>query len=195
MLAFSCFRKGLPRRGLLCGLALGVVGCAPPAPQQVLLATGFEQPAPATSPLVAGMPPAVPSAEQAHSGQYSAKIDANNRNAMLCGSTWQALGRPHHVRLRFWAWLPNGKTNAGVLEVTAQRPAPAPTAAATRLHVQRLPLDQVVRRHRQWTLTTLHVSLPHSLYDSDEVSVSLWGLDIRPGSAIYIDDVSLENAD
>ncbi|MDO7875085.1 hypothetical protein Q5H93_10115 [Hymenobacter sp. ASUV-10] len=180
-----------------------IPGCTPPPPGKIVLSTGFELPATGPQPVVPEMPPVMLSNEQVHSGSQAVKLDKNQPNALLCGTTWQALGgaswkeddRSHHLRLRLWAWMPYDRQNAVVVTVLAQRPSPTPGAGATVLHIQRLALNKVISQYQQWMPTTVFVSLPHELQPLDEIAICAWGQHIGDRNAVYIDDVSLENAD
>jgi hypothetical protein len=184
-------RRG--RRWVALGLGL-LAGCTPPPLEHVVLTQGFEHPLPPGNPVVAGILPVIPSPEQAHTGQFAAKVDQSRTSAMLCGTTWQALGRPHHLRLRFWLWQSSLGLNAASVTLLVQRPDQAGGMPGL-VHARQLGLNEAVRQRRQWKPSTLFVSLPHDLQPTDEVALTLWGSFIGAKDAVFIDDVIFENAD
>ena len=174
-------------------LASGLTSqCTPPEPNKLLFVNSFEQ-VDQLAPHVEYIAPGLLSREQAYSWLQSAKIDVGNRTAVLAGRTWQALGSPRHVRVRLRAWLPNGRQAAAIVTVMAQRPNPG--AEPTILRMQQLFLDEVVRHYRTWVPTTMFMSLSSGLQPSDEIVVSVWGRNIGEHDSIYLDDVSIEDAD
>ena len=166
-----------------------LAGCEPPAlnPQRVIKEEGFEGAAPA------GSPNGLYSQEQAHSWARSMKVGQEAEYGQLSTSTWGELGRPHHIRLRLWAWLPIAASNRATVEVVVRRPGVAGEAPAS-LGSHTLNLCEVVRLYQQWVPSTYFVSLPRDLRPTDEVVVFIW---VRPGidTPIYVDDFSIENLD
>ena len=144
--------------------------------------------------MVAGILPVTPSPEQAHTGQFAAKVDQAHSSALLCGTTWQALGRPHHLRLRFWMWQSSLGLNSANLTLLVQR-ADQSGGTPGMVFARQLVLNEAVRQRRQWKPSTLFISLPHALRPTDEVALSLWGSFIGEKEAVFIDDVTFENAD
>ena len=181
------------RRLVAPGLGL-LVGCTPPPPAHVVLTQGFEHPLPLVSLAVAGILPVLPSPEQAHTGQFAAKVDQARTSALLCGTTWQALGRPHHLRLRLWLWQSSLGLNSASLTLVVQRPAQAGGAPGL-IYARQLVLNEAVRQRRQWRPTTLFISLPRDLQPTDELALSLCGSFIGAKEAVFIDDVIFENED
>jgi hypothetical protein len=181
------------RRLVAFGLG-SLAGCTPPPPEHVVLTQGFEQPLPPGSPVVPGILPVTPSPEQAHTGQFAAKVDQAHSSALLCGTTWQALGRPHHLRLRFWMWQSSLGLNSANLTLLVQR-ADQPGSTPGMVFARQLVLNEAVRQRQQWKPSTLFISLPHALRPTDEIALSLWGSFIGAKEAVFIDDVTFENAD
>jgi hypothetical protein len=140
------------------------------------------------------MPAAVPTREQAHSGEWSAKIDAQHPNVMLGGTTWQALGQPRHLRVNLWVWLYRPQP-AAVVQVSMQHPSPAPGTPGDRMAHQILYTGEAIRRYQRWEHTTLFVTVPGEMQPTDEVTVSIWGQGISGKDLFYFDDLTIENAD
>jgi hypothetical protein len=180
-----------------------IPGCIPPSSKTVVLSEGFEQAAPAPLPFVPNMPPPVITNEQVHTGNQAVKLDWTRQNAILCSTTWQAISNNtwggmsqqfKHLRLKIWAWMPLNRRQSVTISVLVQRPSIIPGNVATVLHIQRLELHQVIRQHEQWMPSTLFVTLPSELLPLDEVVVCAWGADISERNNVYLDDVSLEDA-
>jgi hypothetical protein len=138
--------------------------------------------------------PVLPSPEQAHTGQFAAKVDQARSSALLGGATWQALGRPHHLRLRFWMWQSSLGLNSANLTLLVQRPDPAGGAPGL-VYARQLVLNEAVRQRRHWKPSTWFISLPRELQPTDEVALSMWGSFIGAKESVFIDDVIFENED
>ena len=167
-----------------------LVGCDlhAPNPGRLIRENNFEGTPPA------GTPDGLYSQEQAHSWTQSLKVGQPVEYGTLAAGTWEALGRPHHLRLRLWTRLPPVPLNRATLEVLVRRPGAGPNHSAQPLASHSFNLCDVVRRYQQWVPNTFFVSLPRSLQPTDEVTVFVW---VRPGidTPIYVDDFSLENLD
>lgn len=179
------FGKGFYGRGrfwpaAVLGLA-SPTGCAPPL-ENVVFRNDYEQ---AAAPLA--------SREYAHSAKQSLKTGQPHEYNNLTDRTWQALGRPHHLRLRLWARLPDAQLSFARLVLDVRRPG-APGVAPGVLHSEAVNLCEIIKRYRQWEPTTVFFSLPKELRPTDRVLIFMW-VPPSQNSAVYVDDFSLENLD
>jgi hypothetical protein len=169
--------------GRVAVLALSLLASCKPSPENVVLQTDYEQ---AVAPYA--------STEYAHSAKQSLKIGQPEEYNNLSDCTWQALGKPHHMRLRLWVRLPNAQLSFARLVLNVRRPSSSPSTPATVLHSQVLNLCETIKRYQQWEPTTVFFSLPRGLQPSDQVLIFMW-VPPSQGSAVYVDDFSIENLD
>ena len=155
------------------------MGCAKPdEPADCQVWAGYE-----------GIPqagtPAMPtlSAERAHSGQFSVRVDQQNVYGHPVDLSWEQLGKPDQLRVKGWTWMPNLSTRAALV-LTVVRPGQ--TAA---IDWQSLNLRQVVRRPNQWVPVVKTFNLPAGLQPTDRVIIYLW--QAFPGEAVFLDDLCL----
>jgi hypothetical protein len=188
MLSHNFFSRGL-LQWLALLLASLLVGCEPPVPnpRKVVLTNNAEQ-APT------GAPAGVFSSEHAHSWQQSIKVGQEAEYWTLGVSTWAAMGKPRHLRMQLWTWLPDARHRGVELVAKAQRPNAVAGGPAAELGIYYFSLAEVVRRYQQWAPTTFSVSLPRDLLPTDEISFFMW-VPTDQGGAVYIDDFTVENLD
>lgn len=169
-------------------VAVLLAGCEPPAANQFVLEEGFEQGA-------AKVPTASLSRDYAHSWEQSLKVGPTTEYGQLGRCSWDVLGRPHHLRLRLWARLPDRRQKLVglVVQVERRRQGAPPDEPPTIIHYQLLNLCEVVTRYRQWVPTTLFVSLPLSLEATDEIVAFMWvPANQTDAGPVYLDDFAIE---
>ncbi|UOG73108.1 hypothetical protein MTX78_13335 [Hymenobacter tibetensis] len=118
----------------------------------------------------------------AHTGQWSNQFLATADYGPSIIKTWSELGSPQHLRIGGWVWLPHGLMHAALV-VVVERNGEA-------IHYRMLPIQEVVKRYKQWQLIHQTHFLPPNMQDTDQVKIYLWQWGYH--YKFYFDDLFVE---
>lgn len=159
------------------GLAFSVLSsCRPNAPV-IVLQTGYEDVYGVVEPQPEWLTDTV-----AHSGRWATQMLATADYAATITKSWAELSNPKQMRIGGWLWLPHGRLHTALV-VQVERNGET-------IYYRIQPLNDVVKRYKQWQLVHQTHVLPPDMQDTDQVKIYLWQWGYH--YKFYFDDLFVE---
>jgi hypothetical protein len=178
-------KKIVPLLGLVSAILSACSGPEPSNPDATKLITSndFES--------LDGWIPAAPALtrDQAHSGKYSTKVDANNEFSVSYFSTLGRMSpsRLHKVKVQAWVYLASSKSQARLgMQIVDPN-------TGKEVFGDGINLANQVKSYKKWVEIEKEFTLPENISADQVMKLFLWR--DSAGDTAYLDDVKLSIAD